>query len=50
MWTHVHPLDIRWTTETIQDVLWLLQCSEMTFVGHPWDKVCWFGNKSRDEN
>jgi len=42
MWTLVHSLDIRWITETIQDILWLLRYAKMTFVGHPWDKVLWF--------
>jgi len=40
MWILVHTLDIRWITETIQDILWLLRDPKMTSVGHPWDKVC----------
>jgi len=43
MWTLVHPLNFRWITETIQDILWLLRYPKMTPVGHPWNKVCCVG-------
>jgi len=47
MWTLVHPLDIRWITEIIQDILWLLRYLKMISVGHPWDKVCCVGQFSK---
>jgi len=41
MWTLVHPLDIRWITGTIQDILVIaISQNDIISVGHPWDKVC----------
>jgi len=40
MWPFVHPLDIRWITETIQDILWLLRYPKMTFVRYEVSVLC----------